>query len=80
MKDVYLAIRHLAIMLRGNLITRDQALLKTLKVVLKDENEKEYNPWVDAFQDEWIAILTARRKESNANVVIVNGIDTDDFV
>ena len=26
MKDVYLSIRHLAIMLRGNLITRDQAL------------------------------------------------------
>ena len=26
MKDVYLPIRHLAIMLRGNLITRDQAI------------------------------------------------------
>ena len=52
----------------------------TLKVVQKDDKDYEYNPWVDAFQDEWIAILTARRKESNANVVMMNGIDADDFV
>ena len=55
-------------------------ILKTLKVVQKDDEGNEYNPWVDAFQDEWIAILTARRKESNASVVMVNGIDADDFV
>ena len=57
-----------------------KSILKTLKVVQKDDEGNEYNPWVDAFQDEWIAILTARRKESNASVVMVNGIDADDYV
>ena len=57
-------------------------ILNTLKVVQKDNDSEgnEYNPWLDAFQDEWIAILTARRKERNAKVVMVNGIDADDFV
>ena len=41
-------------------------ILRTLKVVQKDEKDNEYNPWVDAFQDECIAILTAKRKETNA--------------
>ena len=39
-----------------------KSILKTLKVVQKDDEGNEYNLWVDAFQDEWIAILTARRK------------------
>ena len=55
-------------------------ILMTLKVVQKDDKDNEYNPWVYAFQDEWIAILTARRKESHENVVMVNGIDADDYV
>ena len=55
-------------------------ILKILKVFQKDDEGNEYNPWVDAFQDEWIAILTARRKESNASAVMVNGIDADDYV
>ena len=41
--------------------------LKTLKIVQKDDEGNEYNPWVDALQDEWIAILTARRKTSNGD-------------
>ena len=55
-------------------------IMTSLKVVQKDDEGKEYNPWVDAFQDEWIAVLNARAKERKRSAVMADGIDADDIV
>ena len=54
--------------------------MTSLKVVQKDDEGKEYNPWVDAFQDEWIAILNAKEKARKRSAVMADGIDADDIV
>ena len=57
-------------------------IMTSLKVVQKDENGEDYNPWVDAFQDEWIAILNAnlKAKARKKSAVMANGVDADDII
>ena len=51
-----------------------------MKIVQKDERGEDYNPWVDAFQDEWIAILTAKARARKKIAVMANGVDADDII